>query len=145
MRPKKRRSSPPSGSNGKASRSIPWWIVAVYFTYFGALGIWNYQTFRRGATMNVIRLWFLAPMLADEPMDVWIVDDTSFLKKGDRSPEVLLNLAAIRLGEKRGAEARDLYKAVLDQPNVDMATLSGNATSHEVAQRGMAGALAMID
>jgi hypothetical protein len=57
----------------------------------------------------------------------------------------LLNLAAIRLGEKRGAEARDLYKAVLDQPNVDMATLSGNATSHEVAQRGMAGALAMID
>lgn len=69
----------------------------------------------------------------------------SAYQKGDRSPEVLLNLAAIRLGEKRGVEARDLYKAVLDQPNVDMATLSGNATSHEVAQRGMAGALAMIN
>lgn len=66
-------------------------------------------------------------------------------QKGDRSPEVLLNLAAIRLQEKRGAEARDLYKAVLDQPNADMATLSGGAMSHEIAQRGMAGALAMID
>lgn len=66
-------------------------------------------------------------------------------QKGDRSPEVLLNLAAIRLGEKRGNEARDLYKAVLDQPNVDMATLSGSAMSHELAQRGMAGAMAMID
>lgn len=66
-------------------------------------------------------------------------------QKGDRSPEVLLNLAAIRLGEKRGSEARDLYKAVLDQPNVDMSTLSGTAMSHELAQRGMAGALAMID
>jgi thioredoxin-like negative regulator of GroEL len=66
-------------------------------------------------------------------------------QKGDRSPEVLLNLAAIRLQEKRGAEARDLYKAVLDQPNVDMATLTGGAMSHELAQKGMAGALAMID
>jgi len=66
-------------------------------------------------------------------------------QKGDRSPEVLLNLAAIRLGEKRATEARDLYKAVLDQPNIDMSTLSGSAWSHEVAQRGMAGALAMID
>jgi len=66
-------------------------------------------------------------------------------EKGDRSPEVLLNLAAIRLGEKRGAEARDLYNAVLEQPNTDMATLDGSAMSHELAQRGMAGALAMID
>jgi hypothetical protein len=65
--------------------------------------------------------------------------------KGDRSPEILLNLAAIRLQEKRGSEARDLYKAVLDQPNIDMATLSGGAMSHEIAQKGMAGALAMID
>ena len=66
-------------------------------------------------------------------------------QKGDRSPEVLLNLAAIRLQEKRGTEARNLYKAVLDQPNVDMATLTGGAMSHELAQKGMAGALAMID
>jgi thioredoxin-like negative regulator of GroEL len=66
-------------------------------------------------------------------------------QKGDRSPEILLNLAAIRLQEKRPAEARDLYKAVLAQPNLDMATLSGGAMSHEIAQRGMAGALAMID
>ncbi len=66
-------------------------------------------------------------------------------QKGDRSPEVLLNLAAIRLNEKKGAEARDLYKAVLSQPNIDMATLSGSAWSHELAQRGMAGAMAMID
>jgi len=66
-------------------------------------------------------------------------------EKGDRSPEVLLNLAAIRLQEKRATEARDLYKAVLNQPNADMATLNGAAGSHEVAQRGLAGALAMLD
>ena len=66
-------------------------------------------------------------------------------QKGDRSPEVLLNLAAIRLQEKRPTEARDLYKAVLNQPNADMATLDGGAWSHEIAQRGMAGAVAMID
>lgn len=30
----------------------------------------------------------LGPMLAEEPMDVWVVDDTSFLKKGERSPGV---------------------------------------------------------
>ncbi|MBP8232990.1 hypothetical protein [Rhizorhabdus sp.] len=66
-------------------------------------------------------------------------------EKGDRSPEVLLNLAAIRLQEKRATEARDLYKAVLSQPNADMATLNGAAGSHEVAQRGLAGALAMLD
>lgn len=64
-------------------------------------------------------------------------------QKGDRSPEVLLNLAAIRLKEGRSEEARDLYKAVLDQPNLDMATLNGSAFSHEIAQRGMAGAVAM--
>lgn len=64
-------------------------------------------------------------------------------QKGDRTPEVLLNLAAIRLKQGRAEDARTLYKAVLDQPNLDMATLTGSAWSHELAQRGMAGAVAM--
>jgi len=64
-------------------------------------------------------------------------------EKGDRSPEVLLNLAAIRLQQNRPAEARTLYQAVLDQPDLDMATLNGGAMSHQLAQRGIAGALAM--
>lgn len=66
-------------------------------------------------------------------------------QKGDRSPEVLLNLAAIRLKQQRGAEARAIFSQVLEQPNVDMATLTGSAWSHDLAHRGMSGAMAMAD
>lgn len=46
-------------------RPIPWWMVSAYFAYFGVLGAWNYRAFERGVTMNRVRLWFLAPMVAD--------------------------------------------------------------------------------
>jgi len=58
-------------------------------------------------------------------------------RKGDRNPEVLLNLAAIRLTQQRTAAAQQLYAMVLQQPNVDMATLKGSAWSHDIAQRAM--------
>lgn len=59
-------------------------------------------------------------------------------KQGDHCPEVLLNLAAIRLQQQDRAGARELYRLVLAQPNVDMATLRGSAWSHEIARRGLA-------
>jgi hypothetical protein len=59
-------------------------------------------------------------------------------KQGDHCPEVLINLAAIRLRQQDSAGARELYRMVLAQPNVDMATLRGSAWSHEIARRGLA-------
>ena len=59
-------------------------------------------------------------------------------ERGDRRPEVLLNLAAIRTQQAERGQARALYREVLDQPNVDLATLKGSAWSHEIARRGMA-------
>ena len=59
-------------------------------------------------------------------------------RRGDHSPEVLINLAAIRLQQQDRAGARALYRMILAQPNVDMATLRGSAWSHEIAQRGLA-------
>ena len=58
-------------------------------------------------------------------------------RKGDRNPEVLLNLAAIRIAQQQPAAAQALYGLVLQQPNVDMATLRGSAWSHEIARRAM--------
>ena len=58
--------------------------------------------------------------------------------RGDRSPEVLLNLAAVRLQTRDEAMAQALYRAVLAQPNADMLTDSGTAWSHDIAQRGLA-------
>jgi len=59
-------------------------------------------------------------------------------KQGDHCPEVLINLAAIRLQQQDRAGARELYRLVLAQPNVDMATLHGTAWSHDIAKRGLA-------
>ena len=59
-------------------------------------------------------------------------------RKGDRDPELLLNLAAIRMQQQQRSAARDLYTMVLQQPNVDMATVGGTAWSHEIARRAMA-------
>jgi hypothetical protein len=58
--------------------------------------------------------------------------------QGDHRPEVLINLAAIRLQQQDQAGARELYRMVLAQPNVDMATLRGTAWSHDIAKRGLA-------
>lgn len=58
-------------------------------------------------------------------------------QRGDRSVEVLLNLAAIRLQQSKAHEAASLYREVLAQPNVDMATLSGSAWSHDIARRAL--------
>ncbi len=58
--------------------------------------------------------------------------------KGDRSPEVLLNLAAIQMKSGQPGSADDLLRMVLTQPNTDMATLNGSAWSHDLARRAMA-------
>lgn len=58
--------------------------------------------------------------------------------KGDRKPEVLLNLGAIYARQNNPSAAREMFRMVLDQPNVDMATLNGTAWSHDLAQRGLA-------
>jgi len=115
----------------------------------------NYRLVLVGASLAVAAPAFAQPTEIADPYGASSISQGRYstierkleaaYQKGDRSPEVLLNLAAIRLAEKRGPEARDLYKAVLAQPNIDMATLDGNSMSHEVAQRGMAGAMAMID
>jgi thioredoxin-like negative regulator of GroEL len=57
--------------------------------------------------------------------------------KGDRSPEVLLNLAAIQMKAGQPGTAHDLLRMVLDTPNTDMATLNGSAWSHDLARRAM--------
>ncbi len=62
---------------------------------------------------------------------------TQAYQTGDRSLEVLLNLAAIRVQRGDPAGARALYAEVLAQPNADMATLSGAAWSHDIAQKGI--------
>lgn len=62
----------------------------------------------------------------------------SAVSRGDRRPEVLLNLAAIRAGQSDVLGADRLYRMVLAAPNVDMATLAGTAWSHDIARRGLA-------
>lgn len=63
-------------------------------------------------------------------------------QRGDRSTEVLLNLAAIRISEKDLPGAQALYQEVLAQPNIDMDTLNGTAWSHDIARRALATAVA---
>jgi Flp pilus assembly protein TadD len=58
--------------------------------------------------------------------------------RGDRRPEVLLNLAAVQVSRQDADDARALYGLVLSQKNVDMLTPSGAAWSHDIAQRGLA-------
>jgi len=58
--------------------------------------------------------------------------------KGDRKPEVLLNLGAIYARQNNPSAARAMFQMVLDQPNMDMATLKGTAWSHDLARRGLA-------
>ncbi len=67
--------------------------------------------------------------------------ETSY-RRGNRSVEVLLNLAAIRLKQRDAQGAEALYREVLAQPNVDMQMLNGNAWSHDIASRAMSMALA---
>jgi hypothetical protein len=62
----------------------------------------------------------------------------AMVDKGDRRPEVLLNLAAIRMGQDHAADAQALYREVLAQPNVDLQTMRGTAWSHDIARRGLA-------
>ena len=60
------------------------------------------------------------------------------LARGDRTPEVLLNLAQIYRKERRDDAARALYQLVLGEPNVDLTTLNGSAWSHDLARKGLA-------
>ena len=57
--------------------------------------------------------------------------------RGDRTPEVLLNLAAIRIKQQDLAGAQRLYREVMVQPNVDLTTPGGTAWSHAIAERGL--------
>lgn len=50
-------------------RQIPWWVVAVYVFYFGALGSLNYLAFEKGVSMKVVWIWFSAPVLVDIVME----------------------------------------------------------------------------
>ena len=59
--------------------------------------------------------------------------------RGDRTTEVLLNLAAINLKRGQTGTAQDLYRMVLQQPDANMATRSGSAWSHAIARRGLTG------
>jgi hypothetical protein len=54
-------------------------------------------------------------------------------------PELMLNLAAVYQQTGRTAAAQDLYRQVLDRPDVSLLTPSGGAqSSHLIAERGMA-------
>lgn len=57
--------------------------------------------------------------------------------RGQRAPELLLNLAALHARAGRGNAAQGLYREVLDQPNISLVTLSGTRWSHDVAQTGL--------
>ncbi len=58
-------------------------------------------------------------------------------QNGDRSSEILLNLAAIRIKQNDLQGAEKLYREVLAQPNIDMDTLNGTAWSHDIARRAL--------
>lgn len=62
---------------------------------------------------------------------------TEALRKGDNRPEILLNLAAIRMQQGDRNSAETLYRTVLAQPNADMATLNGSAWSHDIARQAL--------
>ncbi len=54
-------------------------------------------------------------------------------------PELMLNLAAVYQQTGRTAAAQELYRQVLDRPDVSLLTPSGAAqSSHIIAERGMA-------
>ena len=63
-------------------------------------------------------------------------------QRGDRSTEVLLNLAAIRIKQKNLKGAETLYQEILAQPNTDMDTLNGTAWSHDIARTALSVAVA---
>lgn len=46
-------------------RSIPWWVVIGYFTYFGAIASWNFLAYSRGITRRLIWIAFLVPIAGD--------------------------------------------------------------------------------
>lgn len=79
-----------------------------------------------------------AGAIAQESFDAVQPRLVAAYERGDRRPEVLLNLAAIRSQQANRGEARALYREVLDQANVDMATLRGTAWSHDIARTGLA-------
>lgn len=63
----------------------------------------------------------------------------SALRVEPAQPEALLNLAVVYARTGRAAAARDLYRRVLDQPDVLMDLANGNsAGSHRIAQAGLA-------
>ena len=59
-------------------------------------------------------------------------------QRGERSPELLINLAAVRMKSHDDGAAQALYRLILTQPNVDMETPSGTAWSHDIARKGLA-------
>ncbi|WP_428312991.1 hypothetical protein [Hydrocarboniphaga sp.] len=50
-------------------RLIPWWVVAAYTFYFGALGSLNFLAFERGVTRRQVWIWFAVPMCIDIVME----------------------------------------------------------------------------
>lgn len=70
-------------------RPIPWWMVAAYFAFFGALGSMNYLAFARGVSTRAIRLWFLVPMLVDVVIEEIMLAKDLYLYYGDQ-PLILL-------------------------------------------------------
>jgi hypothetical protein len=46
-------------------RRIPWWVLASYLCYFGAIGSLNYLSFRKGVTMRGVWLWCFVPIIFD--------------------------------------------------------------------------------
>lgn len=50
-------------------RPIPWWVVAAYTFYFGALGSLSFAAFEKGAVKRAMWLWFAVPILVDIVME----------------------------------------------------------------------------
>lgn len=65
-------------------RPIPWWIVAVYFAYFGAQGVAMYLMMKKGITRRAIALAFMIPMIADIIIEETILPTGLYIYVGNQ-------------------------------------------------------------
>lgn len=71
-------------------RYMPWWIVAVYFAYWGAQGGLLYWLMQRGMTMKTMRWLILIPIVGDILIEELALPSGLYIYDGQQ-PLILLN------------------------------------------------------
>lgn len=65
-------------------RPIPWWIVAVYFAYFGAQGVAMYLMIKKGAKRVMIASAFAVPLIADIIIELTLLPTGLYIYVGNQ-------------------------------------------------------------